>query len=107
MKLIEHLSEINCSSRNPALIREVLISRGITPSIGQVRRALKTLVAAQTHSEDDFNCPICPDGQATAATHDQAYHEQLRQALVELKTTLSLPTADLTLLASLPAYITL
>lgn len=85
MKLIEHLSQINCSSQNPAHIRELLIDRGITPSVGQVRQALKTLVAAQTNADDSFNCPICPDGQSTSATHDQGYHDELQLALDNLR----------------------
>ena len=88
MKLIHHLSNIDCSSQNAAFIREALISQGITASIGQVRQALKTKLAAQARVYDPFNCPLCPQSQASSTTHDQAYHEELEIALNELKAAL-------------------
>jgi hypothetical protein len=104
MRLIEHLSEVNCSSRNPAFIREALISRGITPSIGQVRQALKSLLATQSQRVEAFNCPICPNDRATAATHDQTYHDHLQQDLASFKAMLSQTPAGLATESSLPTY---
>ena len=88
MKLIKHLSEVDCSSQNPAFIREALIARGITASIGQVRQTLKTMLATQSRVYDAFNCPICPLNQASSKTHDQTYHDELQFALNELKAAL-------------------
>lgn len=92
MKLISYLQEI-CGQRqltaSPKQIREILIQNGITPSIGQVKRAMAKRPTGTNEKSVKLNCPTCPNGQATEETHDQDYHDQLLTDLRQLKISLT------------------
>jgi hypothetical protein len=87
MKLTQHILSINNRIPNlpPAQIRDLLFNLGVTPSLNQVQRAMKTLNLKAAKTTTVFTCPTCPANQADKTTHDQAYHDDLINALQTLK----------------------